>query len=85
MSLSFAVRYPDSFGSLLMIPTLIRSPLELLPAADVSPAPSFVSVAPQAASPSTFDFMVFSVISDESLSEILLVKTINFSGKVDCF
>mgnify|MGYP000106789406 FL=1 len=29
--------------------------------------------------------MVFSVISDETLSEILLVKTINFSGKVDCF
>lgn len=53
MSLSFAVRYPDSFGSLLMIPTLIRSPLEPLPAADVSPAPSFVSVAPQAASQST--------------------------------
>lgn len=29
--------------------------------------------------------MVFSVIYDEILSEILLVKTINFSGKVDCF
>ena len=24
--MSFAVRYPDSFGSLLMIPTLINSP-----------------------------------------------------------
>lgn len=29
--------------------------------------------------------MVFSVIFDEILSEILLVKTINFYEKVDCF